>query len=78
MGCDCQARFDRVHEHPQRTMADQLCAALLQMVAVRRAARCGCLANHVKGPSTVDIVALCAAATAERRTATICSSAAQS
>ena len=43
--CDCQARFDRLAAHPTATAADRLSAALLEMVAIKRAVRCGYVAT---------------------------------
>jgi len=65
--CDCQARFDRLAAHPTATAADRLGAALLEMVAIQRAARCGCLATARAGPTAADIFDLCAATLADNR-----------
>ena len=60
--CGCQARFDRLAARPTATAAEQLSAALLEMVAIKRAVRCGCLATTAgPGPTAADIFGLCAA-----------------
>ena len=60
--CNCQARFDRAASADTSTAYGQLCAALLEMAAVKRARRCGCLAVPRQLPSKAEIVGLCAAA----------------
>jgi len=70
--CDCEARFDRVASADTSTVYGQLCATLLEMAAVKRARRCGCLAIPRPPPSRAEIVGLCAAAVSDAQSTKPC------